>query len=222
MPLSPTTHRPPPLGHDPLNGSRLFPTDNPWGIPTLPLTAPPVPERLLRYRTRERTADSDAIHFFLDDPRFETVWRKPVKTVVALKQRTRLVLTPDFSLYRDMPLVMQQWNTYRNRWCGAWWTHNGLQVIPTISWSTYHSYDFCFAGIPQHAVVAVGTVGVDLHDSAENALFVAGFREMVARLQPMRVLSYGPLPEACRSLIPIRIYQTHWEQVRQNGRTRRS
>ncbi|MCO5189476.1 MAG: DUF4417 domain-containing protein [Anaerolineae bacterium] len=95
MPSSPTANRPPPLGHDPLNGSRLFPADDPWGIPTLPLTAQPVPERLLRYRTLEHIIDSDAIHFFLDDLRFETVWRKLVKTVIALKQRTRLVLTPD-------------------------------------------------------------------------------------------------------------------------------
>ncbi|MCO5189474.1 MAG: DUF4417 domain-containing protein [Anaerolineae bacterium] len=222
MPSSPTTHRPPPLGHDPLNGSRLFPTDNPWGIPTLPPAAHAAPDRLVSYRARDRCDSADAIHFFLDDQRFETVWRKPVKTVVALKQRTRLVLTPDFSLYRDMPLVMQQWNTYRNRWCGAWWAHNGLQVIPTVSWSTWHSYDFCFAGIARHSVVAVGTVGVDLHDSAETALFMAGFRELVVRLQPTLVLSYGPLPDLCHSLTNTHVYVTHWETVRHHGRTRRS
>ncbi|MCO5193163.1 MAG: DUF4417 domain-containing protein [Anaerolineae bacterium] len=95
MPSSPTTHRPPPLGHDPLNGSRLFPTDNPWGIPTLPPAVHAAPDRLVSYRARDRCDSADAVHFFLDDQRFETVWRKLVKTVIALKQRTRLVLTPD-------------------------------------------------------------------------------------------------------------------------------
>jgi hypothetical protein len=51
---------------------------------------------MMRYRSREPFAAADAIHFFLDDQHFETVWRKPVKTIVALKQRTRLVLTSDF------------------------------------------------------------------------------------------------------------------------------
>ncbi|MCR4805245.1 MAG: DUF4417 domain-containing protein, partial [Clostridia bacterium] len=35
----------------------------------------------------------------------------------------------------------------------------GLTVFPSICWSTARSFDFCFDGVEQHAVVAVGMIG---------------------------------------------------------------
>ena len=44
-------------------------------------------------------------------------------------------------------------------WCGAYWQSKGLTVIPTISWSTPSSYDFCFDGVEENSIVAVGMIG---------------------------------------------------------------
>src|SRR5690606_139839 len=78
--------------------------------------------------------------------RFETVWSRPRKALEALAPYTTL-LSPDFSLYRDWPLLLQMWNVYRNRWCGAFWQRQGFTVIPTVSWSTAESVEFCFLGV---------------------------------------------------------------------------
>ena len=154
---------------DPLNLSRRYPGDNHLDIPALahtPLAA--LPQWLAPYRQRvgrDVCLKEAGLHFFLDDYRFEAVWNRPQQALRGLR-RYGVVLTPDFSLYRDWPLAAQIWNVYRSRWCGAFWQANGLQVIPTVSWSTAVSYDFCFLGIPRHSVVAVGTVGLHRRQDA--------------------------------------------------------
>jgi hypothetical protein len=100
-------------------------------------------------------------HFFLHDDRFEAAWNRPMVSLEVVR-RYRAVLTPDFSLYRDMPLAGQLWNTYRTRWMGRFWQEQGLLVIPTVRWSTPASYRFCFVGIARGQVVATGTP--DLRD----------------------------------------------------------
>jgi hypothetical protein len=209
-----------PGNFDSLHANGRFPADHELGIPALrhaPLTG--VPAWLVPYGQRIRAnpgvtgVDEAAVHFFLDDYRFETVWSRPQQTLAALRPYPTL-LTPDFSLYRDWPLLLQMWNTYRNRWCGCFWQAQDWTVIPTISWSTAASYDFCFLGVPRRSVVAVGTVGVRLDDPLESQLFLDGFREMVRRLEPALVLCYGRVPAACRELAEIVTYPTRWDGIR--------
>lgn len=51
---------------------------------------------------------------FIDDYQFERIWNTPERYVNVLKQYD-CVLTPDFSLYMDMPRAMKVWNIYRSR-----------------------------------------------------------------------------------------------------------
>ena len=199
-----------PGSFDALNASRLFATNNLLGIPMLrhtPLSA--IPDWLVAYRTRIRSPRFDfnraAVHFFLDDYRFETVWSRPERALEHL-HKYRILLTPDFSLYADWPLVMQQWNVYRSRWCGRYWQELGFQVIPTVSWSTPESFKFCFDGLPRRSLVAVSTLGVKVNEPGQRARFVIGFREMVERLAPTMVLAYGGLPREAHDLAPIITY----------------
>ena len=172
------------------NTHTLYQSSNPWGIPDLPRTTA-APTRLIAYNDRhkvEHPQPGDAVHFFLDDYRFETVWTQPRRSLSRI-MRAGMSLTPDFSLWREMPLAMQLWQVYRSRWCGAWMHSNGVDVIPTVSWSTPQSYDFCFAGIPKRSVVAVSTVGIR-GDEAEKG-FRRGLEEMLLSLLPETVLVYG-------------------------------
>jgi hypothetical protein len=205
-----------PGSFDTLNTSRLFPSDHPLGIPTLhhtPLSA--IPDYLVGYRQRIRARafdpDRAAVHFFLDDYRFETVWSRPLKALEHLR-KYRTLLTPDFSLYADWPLAMQQWNVYRNRWCGRYWQELGFQVIPTVSWSTPESFDFCFAGIPQGSVVAVSAVGVDLNDPLRCHQFNEGVAELRRRVRPAMLLNYGPLPGEQHEGMRVIAYDTYWKK----------
>ena len=206
-----------PGSFDVLHASQRFPSDNRWGIPKIQHTSTEcIPEWLVPYRQPVRTSrslDAGAVHFFLDDYRFESVWNRPNKALLGL-QKYKMLLTPDFSLYRDWPLMLQMWNTYRSRWCGCFWQSKGFHVIPTVSWGSAESYAFCFTGLPNRSILAVSSLGVKFADPVEQYLFVTGFQTMVQHLQPIVVLSYGRLPDACRSLVDVVIYPTIWQSIR--------
>ncbi len=223
--MTKTSHRwqSKPGSFDSLHANCCYPSDNSYGIPLLEQTPlARIPVWLAPYRQRIRAnepLDDGAVHFFLDDYRFETVWKRPFKALSPLSPY-QTVLTPDFSLYREWPLMLQLWNTYRNRWCGRFWQEQGFNVIPTISWSTAESYAFCFFGVPRRSVVAVGTVGTGREPLARQ-LFIDGFRQMVERLEPTAVLSYGPVPAVCHTLVEIVTYPTRWTTIRAARRGRK-
>ena len=207
---------------DRLNTRALFYSDNEWGVPALP-AATFHPARLVAYNDRHACthatkAGSDAaVHFFLDDYRFETVWSKPERGLSRCRS-VGAALTPDFSLWSNMPPVMQLWQVYRSRWCGAWLLTHGVPVVPTVSWSTPDSYPFAFAGITPGSVVAVSTVGTR-RDREARALFAAGYREMIRRLSPATVLVYGTAPTDQVGDGPlVRVYPSRWDTRKAGGR----
>lgn len=213
---------------DVLNLRETFESSSAYGIPDLTPTSF-IPENLAAWnmpRHREYAAVSGgALHFFLDDYRFETVWSSPER----LLPRVEVVgaaLTPDFSLWVNTPLAGQIWNTYRSRWCGAYWQRRGIEVIPTACWSTPDSYGFCFDGIPVGSTVAVSSMGIR-SSKKDQALFKQGLKELVSRAQPELLLAYGKL-RYCDDLdLPrVKEYPTFWDRrrrrVEHDGRKRLS
>lgn len=181
---------------DPLNLRTVFPSDNELGIPALRGTGQ-IPTNLVNYNAKNRLAQSqsgDCVHFFLDDYRFETMWTQPERSVSRVA-RVGMALTPDFSLYPEMPEIVQMWNVYRSRWCGAWMTDHGINVIPTVGWSDRRSWRHAFLGLPRGTTVAVSTVGIIRAGMTEQRSFLDGYDAMVDYVKPALVVIYGkPLP----------------------------
>lgn len=139
------------------------------------------------------------------------MWTHPERGL-ARCARLGLALTPDFSMWRDMPLVMQLWQVYRSRWCGAWLIANGISMIPTVSWSTPRTFEFAFAGIARGSTVALSTVGVRAKEA--RTLFAAGCEALAKHVAPSCVLIYGQPGLADQVFgnadIEIRYYETRW------------
>ena len=139
------------------------------------------------------------VHFFVDDYRFQGIYNNPQKSLNRYAQYAFL-LSPDFSLYADMPLWKQIENVAKNRWVGSFWQNEGLKVIPTISWSTARSFEFCFDGIEVGSPVAVGMIGCK-----KNRLgFMRGYTAMLDKLQPCQIIVFGtPFPEMEGNIVAI-------------------
>ena len=149
-----------------------------------------VPERLIGFNYAKSSKDKAVgIHFFIDDYQFERVWTDPQKYIDILKNYD-CILSPDFSLYMDMPIPMKIWNVYRSRQIGAYYQGCGLKVIPTISWAESETFSFCFEGIPQGSIVAISTIGVKKDKNALN-VWKSGVDEMIKKIDPETVLVYG-------------------------------
>lgn len=124
------------------------------------------------------------------------------------------VMSPDFSTYTDFPKAIQIYNHYRKHWVGAYLQENGVNVIPTISWSTPDSFEWCFDGEPVGGVVAVSSVGA-ANSKAKKELFLAGYNEMLARLQPEVILFMGKVPEECTgNIVQIKAFTDRFKEVR--------
>jgi hypothetical protein len=149
------------------------------------------------------------VHFFIDDYQFTRVWTNP-EVYMRMMQKFQVVLTPDFSTYTDFPKAIQIYNHYRKHWIGAYWQQNGVTVIPTISWAEPDSFAWCFDGEPVGGIVAVSSVGTQANDHTKT-LFLEGYREMLDRLHPSKVIMYGNVPDGCEGdIIPIRAFQQKW------------
>lgn len=126
------------------------------------------------------------IHFFTYDWNFESVYQKPEIAMEKLDQYYAL-LTPEFSLYWDMPKALQVNSTFKNRWCGAYWQSQGKIVIPTICCAGEESWEFCFDGIEQGSVVAVSTYRRERYKED----FMKSYDKMLEVLNPAAIFCYG-------------------------------
>ena len=151
------------------------------------------PQELQGFNYAKSTTHKDksgkACHFFLDDYQFERVWTRP-KAYTEVLRGYDCVLTPDFSLYMDMPDAMQRWNRYRSQAVGLIWQRAGLVVVPTLSWAQPETYKYAFSGIPKHSTVATSTVGIK-RDKSAQAIWRDGMSTAIKALEPSRVLLYG-------------------------------
>lgn len=139
------------------------------------------------------------VHFFVDDYRFENIYRNPERSLKKYSQYAFL-LTPDFSTYAEMNTWRQIESIAHSRWVGAYWQSQGLKVIPTVTWSTSSSYDYCFDGIEKHSIVAVGMIGC----KNNRFNFMNGYNEMLKRIEPEKVICFGkPFDEMKGNIITV-------------------
>ena len=129
------------------------------------------------------------IHFYLDDYQFERLWNNPSEYIDVLSEY-ECILSPDFSLYLDMPMPMKIWNIYRSRQIGQYYQSMGIKVIPTLSWAEKETFEFAFKGIPKGSVVSVSTIGVKRNEEALQ-IWKDGMDAMIKEIEPSTILVYG-------------------------------
>lgn len=156
---------------------------------------------------------SRIVHFFLYDYNFEKIWNYPEK-FVKLLSKYQGVLTPDFSMYTEMPYALQVYNTFRNRWCGAYMADKGINVIPTISWSDEKSFEFCFKGVEKGSIVAVSTYMFHEHNNHadQKDIFMNGYNKMLEVIEPSKIICYSePFNEMRGNIIYINYDLSSWK-----------
>ena len=179
------------MTHDVLN-LELLPVEMTEGynLPVVRADAVPMANSIIPFnRAKTCTRKDVGVHFFIDDYQFERLWRFPDR-YLPLLQEYDCVLTPDFSIYVDMPLTLKIYNVYRNRVLGHYWQQNGINVVPTLQWADYRSFGFCFSGIEPGGIVAVSTLG-SAQNPQSRGYWIAGMKQAISKLQPTTVLLYG-------------------------------
>ena len=151
-----------------------------------------IPEKIFPYKLRSRRVtlqEKTGIHFFVDDYKFECLWKYPTRSIDYLK-RFYCVFAPDFSLYLDMPYPMKLWNIYRNRWISSFWSLHGINVIPCVSWAEKDFFELCFDGLPKKSILAISSMMIKKNSESEK-LFFDGLKAMIRSANPQKILVYG-------------------------------
>lgn len=167
------------------------------GYDEIPVLQPTyiLPNRIITFSKALRTQDYNQwVCFYEDDAAFIRLWNNPVKYLPVLK-RFNGVITPDFSLYRDMPLCMQKWNIYRSRAIGVWLQENGISVIPNVRWGDCRTHRTSCLGIAARSTIAIGSLGA-VKDIITRADFEKGLEYVIHTLIPSALIVYGSAPEA--------------------------
>lgn len=132
-------------------------------------------------------------HFFEDDYQFERFWSRP-NTYLEMLKRFQGGISPDFSMYLDMPKAQQIWNCWRNRTMAYWMQQQGLNVIPNACWGDLGSLDWAFDGLPENSVLALTTQGCMQKTDHRKQVLVNGIHELIRQKHPTKLVVYGKFP----------------------------
>lgn len=179
------------------------------------------PKKLITFEeakqeVKKDNPDLDAyVCFYKDDQKFDSttsgIWSNPDKWLPLLKHFKGMI-EPDFSTYQDFPLPLKEYNTYRMRKMGAFFTKKGIRVIPNYRSSTPDTDYFVTDGIPSNSFVAIGTHGF-ARNKAHVSHLCRGVELLIERKMPKGILIYGSMPQELRSLLEMhqvsyRVYET--------------
>ena len=165
------------------------------GIFEIPLikTSNLLPDKLITFSKAISSRDYDSwVCFYEHDEVINRFWKDPKKYLPMLK-RFKGVISPDYSLYYDMPFAQQIESTYKGRALGFWLQDNGIEVIPNVRWGDSRSFELACMGVERDKTIAIGTHGC-IKTVDDKKRFIAGFDYVVENLQPKTVIVYGRDP----------------------------
>lgn len=180
-----------------------------------------IPDDLIEWHNMPYEPNKNkGVHCYVDDYRLERIWKRPDQYLEKVSE-FQCFLSPDFSLYMDMPLAMKVWNVYRSRLLGQYYQDKGIVVIPTLQWAERETFEFCFDGLREGGTVSVSTIGVK-RDQEATKIWFEGMNEAIARLKPNAVLVYGgDIGYDFGNTKAVYYINNQTERGRENGKQRR-
>lgn len=173
------------------------------GVAKIPLVPAPKrivePTLLVPWSKAARVSKPGAFGcFYEDDLLFREIFTDLERKREILNTKEGWV-SPDPSLCRNMPPVLQAANVYMNRAVAFRLSKLGYNVIVNVRWGdettytdTFFSEPVAFLGAPKNSIVSIGTYGCTKTRRDKHYLR-DGLEAMLAYLTPQVVLVYGAM-----------------------------
>lgn len=160
-----------------------------------------IPDNLVPFSKRHKVnPKAFAVCGYENDSEFSELLINPEKAAEEIKEFQGFI-SPDCSIYRDMPLSLQITNIYRNRAIGYFFQSKGIYVIPCVRWGDERTYTrnylpekIAFAGVERKGIVSIGSYG-QIKNKVNRYFFEEGLDSMLETLEPKVVLVYSKLPD---------------------------
>lgn len=176
-----------------------FEADNKYGFPLIAPCKIGVPLSSVHWidfdtaiseskRDRSIYKKYNGLHFYIDDYKFQRLWNYPKRYIDFLKNFDYVIM-PDFSLYYNFPQALQIYNKYRNHWLAAYFSVNGVNIVPDISLSSPECFDWSAEAYPQMSLVVFCDVGSQ-RDKLSREVIPQAFKFMQEKLAPSHIIYF--------------------------------
>jgi len=127
------------------------------------------------------------------------------------RKKFKYILAPDFSLYSNYPKAYQMFNHWRKHAFSSLAQTYGVKVIPTLSWSTKDSFNWCFDGVERGSIVSISSVGSMNMEDSKN-LFIEGFLKAMEVINPVKIIYFGIVPDELKVYEHLMIFKETYTQ----------
>lgn len=137
----------------------LFPSDNLYDIPCLRLDrqAGHLELPFVPYGTGRRNKRVATLHFYVDDYRFNALWKNPAKI---FDNNPAAAVECNYSLFDTTPLAFGLQFIYQKRWMARYWQENGIRIYVDLNVSSKF-FEYNRMGVPDgwNAFATRGALG---------------------------------------------------------------
>ena len=137
----------------------LFPSDNRYDIPCLRLDrqAGHLELPFVPYGTGRRNKRVATLHFYVDDYRFNALWKNPAKI---FDNNPAAAVECNYSLFDTTPLAFGLQFIYQKRWMSRYWQENGIRIYVDLNVSSKF-FEYNRMGVPDgwNAFATRGALG---------------------------------------------------------------
>ena len=169
--------------------------------------------------TSKRDISNTYICFYEPDEEFEKVRKNPARFLPIFKKAAGII-TPDFSIHSDMPLIKQKAQRNDNLSLAYYYLSHGVKGIINVREGVDEINDDYFSALPRRTLVSIGTHGF-VASKAKEAEIYCFVERIVEELNPTGIVVYGPLPESVRQSFPDTPFYVFEPWINKNRRRRK-
>lgn len=137
----------------------LYPSDNRYDIPCLRLDrqAGHLELPFVPYGTGRRNKRVATLHFYVDDYRFNALWKNPAKI---FDNNPAAAVECNYSLFDTTPVAFGLQFIYQKRWMARYWQENGIRIYVDLNVSSKF-FEYNRMGVPDgwNAFATRGALG---------------------------------------------------------------
>lgn len=88
-----------------------------------------------------------------------------------------------------------------------------IQAVPSASWGNVDSFEYCFDGLPENSIIAIGHTAIG-KDCSYKKLYRMGVEALIERKRPTKLLVYGA-PLGFNPSVEVIYYEGNIQKLRQ-------
>ncbi|HZJ89602.1 MAG TPA: DUF4417 domain-containing protein [Bacilli bacterium] len=161
------------------------------------------PEKIVPFNKIKETKNIEDYYicFYCQDVDFLRIKRNP-RRYIGMLQKSKGIIGLDFSVYIDMPKIVQKKQMFDNLALTYFYGANGIKVIPNIRYGIDELTDDFLNAIPKGHLIAIGTYGFIKTVKEQNVWF-EHINKIIETLEPKGIIVYGSLPKDFKSWLEL-------------------